>query len=481
MIYDLQSIGEAASMFNPFGIRLDGGTNTKIYYNSINMTGTFTGTGAIRSAALLVNSTSLTGLDVRNNIFANSMTGTATTTSYAVYALSGVTFGTINYNDYFVSGANGILGFLGADKTTLADWKTATTQDVNSVNANPQFTSSTDLHISASNTALNNAGTPIAGITTDFDGDTRSTTTPEIGADEIATVVAAPTVTAGGPTTFCTGGSVVLTAASTATGATFTWQLNGVIIPGATNATYTATTSGSYTAVASVGGASTPIVVTVNTPAATPTITAGGPTTICAGSSVVLTAASTTTGATYAWFTMVRLLPAQLWQPYTANAAGNYTVVAIEWWLSFGCFYHDCGNGKCRCSYPNDHGRRCHNDLCRYNGNVNGRFTTTGATYAWFNNGTAITGAISATYAANAAGAYTAVATAGGCPSAASTATPVIVTPLPATPTITQTGGTLTSSSATGNQWFLNGWLYRGQLAELRNDCQRKLHRSSNG
>ncbi|WP_027003730.1 M43 family zinc metalloprotease [Hugenholtzia roseola] len=53
-------------------------------------------------------------------------------------------------------------------------------------------------------------------------------------------------ITAGGATTFCQGADVVLTA-TPATGVTYQWKNGGTDIGGATNATYTATTSGNYT------------------------------------------------------------------------------------------------------------------------------------------------------------------------------------------------------------------------------------------
>ena len=53
-------------------------------------------------------------------------------------------------------------------------------------------------------------------------------------------IPAAPTITPGGPTTFCTGGSVMLTSSS-ATGNQ--WLLNGNPIGGATNQTFSATAS----------------------------------------------------------------------------------------------------------------------------------------------------------------------------------------------------------------------------------------------
>ncbi|HRH37380.1 MAG TPA: right-handed parallel beta-helix repeat-containing protein, partial [Flavobacteriales bacterium] len=107
----------------------------------------------------------------------------------------------------------------------------------------------------------------------------------------------APAITAGGSTTFCTGGSVSLSATS-GTGYTYVWKKNGTIISGATSATYSATTSGTYTVdVTTSGGCmSTAAGVTVTANSApTASLAAGGATTFCAGSSVLLTA-STGTG-----------------------------------------------------------------------------------------------------------------------------------------------------------------------------------------
>ena len=52
-------------------------------------------------------------------------------------------------------------------------------------------------------------------------------------------------ISAGGPTTFCAGGSVVLTEVAVA-GCTFQWYKGATPIAGATSLTYTATTSGNY-------------------------------------------------------------------------------------------------------------------------------------------------------------------------------------------------------------------------------------------
>jgi hypothetical protein len=52
-------------------------------------------------------------------------------------------------------------------------------------------------------------------------------------------------ISAGGPTTFCAGGSVVLTEVAVA-GCTYQWYKGATPIAGATSLTYTATTSGNY-------------------------------------------------------------------------------------------------------------------------------------------------------------------------------------------------------------------------------------------
>ena len=67
---------------------------------------------------------------------------------------------------------------------TLSDWQ-KTGKDKNSLNEKVNFISPTDLHINNNyTTRLDGMGTPIAEILTDFDGDTRDATSPDIGADE---------------------------------------------------------------------------------------------------------------------------------------------------------------------------------------------------------------------------------------------------------------------------------------------------------
>jgi len=136
---------------------------------------------------------------------------------------------------------------------------------------------------------------------------------------------ATPTITPGGPTTFCTGGSVTLTSSS-ATGNQ--WSLDGNPIGGATNNTYVATASGDYTVIVTAGGcsslASAATTVTVNPIPATPTITPGGPTTFCAGGSVTLTSSNATGNQ---WSLNGNPIGGATNQTYVATVAGDYTVV----------------------------------------------------------------------------------------------------------------------------------------------------------
>jgi hypothetical protein len=55
-------------------------------------------------------------------------------------------------------------------------------------------------------------------------------------------------ISAIGPTSFCRGGSVTLTASPSTGSFQYSWMLNGNIIPGANSVSYTATSAGSYQA-----------------------------------------------------------------------------------------------------------------------------------------------------------------------------------------------------------------------------------------
>lgn len=124
------------------------------------------------------------------------------------------------------------------------------------------------------------------------------------------TAVPAAAVTADGPTTFCEGGNVLLTAGN---GSQYSWS------NGATTQSILVTASGNYSVTVTTNGCTstspvTPVVVNA-LPAAV--ITANGPTSFCQGGSVVLSAGA---GTSWLWSNGATS------QSITVSASGNYTV-----------------------------------------------------------------------------------------------------------------------------------------------------------
>jgi uncharacterized repeat protein (TIGR01451 family) len=135
-----------------------------------------------------------------------------------------------------------------------------------------------------------------------------------------------PTITPGGPTTFCAGGSVTL-ASSSASGNQ--WSVGGNPIGGATSSTFIATASGNYTTTVTnefmCSSASSAITTVTVTPLpATPTITPGGPTTFYTGGSVTLTSSSATGNQ---WYVDGNPIGGATGQQYVATTSGDYSVV----------------------------------------------------------------------------------------------------------------------------------------------------------
>ena len=89
---------------------------------------------------------------------------------------------TIDYNNLYTTGAN--LAFWNNDIDVLATWKSQSSFGQHSLSEFPNFVSNTNLRIDLNNPHLNGAATPISQILTDFDGETRDASTPDIGADE---------------------------------------------------------------------------------------------------------------------------------------------------------------------------------------------------------------------------------------------------------------------------------------------------------
>jgi hypothetical protein len=157
--------------------------------------------------------------------------------------------------------------------------------------------------------AASATGTPSGNITVSSAG---ATTVNVAVSGTVNALPPTPTITPGGPTTFCAGGSVTLTSSS-ATGNL--WST------GETTQSITVTAAGTYTVTVTVAGCtsapSAGTTITVNPTPPTPTITPGGPTTFCTGGSVTLTSSSATGNL---WST------GETTQSITVSTAGTYTV-----------------------------------------------------------------------------------------------------------------------------------------------------------
>ena len=273
---------------------------------------------------------------------------------------------------------------------------------------------------------------------------------------------ATPTISAGGATTFCNGDSVILTSSSATNNQ---WYKDGNAISGATNQTYTATTSGSYTVKVtnSAGCSSTSVATSVTANGSTaPTISPSSSVNVCSGDSVVLTSSAS---AGNQWYKNGVAISGATNQTYTATTSGNYTVIDTT---AGGCITPPSATTTITINSTTTPTVSPSDSLtvCAIPGaalSANSGYST----YQWYKDGVAISGANNMTYTASVAGSYTVVATNGtGCVSAASNAAVVSITASPSTPTITAGGPTsfcngdsvvLTSSSASNNQWYLNG------------------------
>jgi trimeric autotransporter adhesin len=180
----------------------------KVYHNSISMTGTrANGTKAIY--ALLVGGATSTTFDIRNNILHNTQTHATGSKSYAIGLGVSNIYTNVSCNNNALSIGSGANFYIGTtntvtsptDRITFADWKTATSQDANSVSTNPIFNSTTDLHLQQNNGnySLDNKGIPITTINNDVENFPRSSYLPDMGAYEFsACIIAPPTTTLAG-------------------------------------------------------------------------------------------------------------------------------------------------------------------------------------------------------------------------------------------------------------------------------------------
>jgi trimeric autotransporter adhesin len=194
---------------NFFSLMQDNGTKTSIYavqisgtteytvnayYNTFRLGGVHTGgtAGVLVSGGLIKSNTgSASTFNAKNNIGINTRTGgTAGVIHTNFFAGTTALVGTfdIDYNVWYAAGDPGSYsagwgGFVYNDQQAYRD--SATPNEQHTIFKNVEFVSNTDLHLAGSSIGDQDlGGIPIAGITTDIDGDLRDPEIPYRGADE---------------------------------------------------------------------------------------------------------------------------------------------------------------------------------------------------------------------------------------------------------------------------------------------------------
>ena len=168
---NLGTEGEKNYIFNNFfisttnqtAVRLSGNAFLQFHYNSISNSATGAAFNHYHSYQGLRGTVYATGSKIFNNIF-YSISG-----SYSATGYEGVES---DYNNYFTRSRD----------FDLLSFQQQSGTDANSLNYDPYFSSSNDLH--SSSPALVSAGIPVEGVTTDIDGELRDISNPSIGADE---------------------------------------------------------------------------------------------------------------------------------------------------------------------------------------------------------------------------------------------------------------------------------------------------------
>jgi len=184
MVYDINNRATSGSVIS--GIRAWSQDGIRVDFNSVYLSETSDVPPTSGSVALYFDASN-SSPSARNDILLNMRDDTPyLSTAIALNPVTGVS----DYNDLHAgSFASACVGWWsGVSYRSLADWQ-GTGIDSQSISEIPHFRAPY-LHVDSTfATQLNGSATPIAGITTDFDGQSRHATSPDIGADEIDLIV----------------------------------------------------------------------------------------------------------------------------------------------------------------------------------------------------------------------------------------------------------------------------------------------------
>lgn len=178
LIYDMNSNGTVYAIYNYSS------DYTLIYHNTISLDHVAATGGVTRG---FYQSAAAVGIEFYNNIV--SITRGGSGLKYALYFGTSTSVILSDRNDLFVnsagSGTQGV-GYSSAGQTTLADWQTATGQDLTSFDVNPQFSNIAAFDFEPGSGTLNNVAITGLGVTEDFFGAARNLSSPDLGAIEFA-------------------------------------------------------------------------------------------------------------------------------------------------------------------------------------------------------------------------------------------------------------------------------------------------------
>ena len=170
----VQIFGNSTSTSLSAGILVYQTANVDVYFNTVRMMGTQNNACALSLYDLTA------GITKHVNVTDNILTDDAGGYIYYIRNVDTADFSN-SYNDLYDFNNSQNFAYLGTNISSYTAWITATAA-VGCDTIDPYFASSTDLHVA--NNLLNGRAIPIAGITTDIDGDIRNVTTPDFGADE---------------------------------------------------------------------------------------------------------------------------------------------------------------------------------------------------------------------------------------------------------------------------------------------------------
>ncbi|MDB0058542.1 T9SS type A sorting domain-containing protein, partial [Salibacteraceae bacterium] len=231
-----------------------------------------------------------------------------------------------DHNDYYAPG-NDIVeidGAGGGNYATLAALQAATGMEANSFNVNPIFYDVKRNNLHVCNNLLSKSAMPIAGITEDIDGDSRSQT-PSIGADEFTPINEVRLVDDYG---LCPGNSTVITAGAGNFGETAIWKDLSTGLTIDTNYSINVSTPGDYKVTFFNACGVVVDTIKIITPA---TVALPKDTNLCEGASLLVDA-SITDGVSYMWGSM------DTTSTYTVTKQAIYNVTATDKW---GCVTDD--------------------------------------------------------------------------------------------------------------------------------------------